>query len=653
MALTGLIYNTSKVNDREQWRRSLAEAGLTLVDGSFEEGATANSKTDAVWHIAAGQCYSWGGDFPKAVSAKSTPETSGGVGLGAWVSVGDASLRSDLTSDDGAGLLGFSHAESYAAGSVGFRLKNSIDITDAPYNAKPDGSDISAALSQALNTGLPVYIPDTGDAAFKVTGTVVVTSSATMYGPTGAKIEFDGVAAGGNHILFKGGTVSISGMTLTSLTRAVIIRVHPDTTAVSRVDVVGTNFSGGFYSVKCGREVEESASPVVSQVTISNCKSTAPNAGNAGHFQSTHCEYVRYLDNHVVGGLNSSALGITSSTRLVITGNTQSDMSDTVNYVEAAIQVEDCGIAQGVISNNVCEHDIWISSSSNITISNNICRTLRMSVGNPGASGCDSVIWANNRAANVHISKYGSAETEALINAEFTGNTLLPSYYLINGNPIEQAVFLGFNVGAISFTDHLQNDASDYGFRIQRTPNLHLTIAGKSYLGSKPHSLTGSGGIIEQSKSVVAPIGDVSTIYGFASTQTILASDFSIPSAMAWNRIPMVRNRDINSNFITDNNSFVPSTSGTMNVSISMAISATSAGVDFGLRLLNATTNAEVWRVGQVTSSKAGLLVISGDRDLPLDPNSAYVIEVFTSEAGQSITADVAVSRAQFNKIMG
>ena len=99
MALTGLIYNTSKENDREQWRRSLAEVGLTLVDGSFEEGATANNKTDAVWYIAGGQCYTWDSTFPRDVPAKSTPATTGGIGLGAWVSVGDASLRGELFSE--------------------------------------------------------------------------------------------------------------------------------------------------------------------------------------------------------------------------------------------------------------------------------------------------------------------------------------------------------------------------------------------------------------------------------------------------------------------------------------------------------------------------------------------------------------------------
>lgn len=72
-------------NLREQWRRQLAEVGLTLVDGSFEEGATANSATDAVWHIAGGQCYTWGGDLPKTVASDSTPDATGGVADGAWV----------------------------------------------------------------------------------------------------------------------------------------------------------------------------------------------------------------------------------------------------------------------------------------------------------------------------------------------------------------------------------------------------------------------------------------------------------------------------------------------------------------------------------------------------------------------------------------
>lgn len=92
-------------NILEQWRRSLAEAGLTLVDGSFEEGASVQNDKQAVWYIAGGQCYVWGGDsstLPKVVPAGSTPHSTGEVKLGAWVSVGDASLRNQISDADGA-----------------------------------------------------------------------------------------------------------------------------------------------------------------------------------------------------------------------------------------------------------------------------------------------------------------------------------------------------------------------------------------------------------------------------------------------------------------------------------------------------------------------------------------------------------------------
>lgn len=115
MALTGLIYNTSKENDREQWRRSLAEAGLTLVDGSFEEGTTVNNKTDAVWYIAGGQCYTWDSTFPRDVPAKSTPAATGGVGLGAWVSVGKASRWRDEGDVRGWGAVGDGEADDTSA----------------------------------------------------------------------------------------------------------------------------------------------------------------------------------------------------------------------------------------------------------------------------------------------------------------------------------------------------------------------------------------------------------------------------------------------------------------------------------------------------------------------------------------------------------
>ncbi|EPP1754290.1 tail spike protein, partial [Salmonella enterica] len=42
-----------------------------------------------------GEYYRWDGVFPKAVPAGSTPESTGGIGVGKWLSVGDAIFRQE------------------------------------------------------------------------------------------------------------------------------------------------------------------------------------------------------------------------------------------------------------------------------------------------------------------------------------------------------------------------------------------------------------------------------------------------------------------------------------------------------------------------------------------------------------------------------
>ncbi len=69
--------------------------GYITMD-SFEEGATLTLPNQTLRYEATGEYYRWDGEFPKTVSVGSTPETAGGIGIGAWVSVGDASLRHEL-----------------------------------------------------------------------------------------------------------------------------------------------------------------------------------------------------------------------------------------------------------------------------------------------------------------------------------------------------------------------------------------------------------------------------------------------------------------------------------------------------------------------------------------------------------------------------
>lgn len=81
---------------RSNIQRLAAEAGYNLVSGSFEDGGSLTTTVDVLWSQLGGKYYSWSGSFPKVVSAGSTPTTSGGIGVGAWVDRTEDRLRSDL-----------------------------------------------------------------------------------------------------------------------------------------------------------------------------------------------------------------------------------------------------------------------------------------------------------------------------------------------------------------------------------------------------------------------------------------------------------------------------------------------------------------------------------------------------------------------------
>ena len=79
--------------------------GYITMD-SFEDGATLTLPNQVLRYEATGEYYRWDGEFPKTVAASSTPATTGGIGIGAWLSVGDAVLRGELADEDGLKLIG-------------------------------------------------------------------------------------------------------------------------------------------------------------------------------------------------------------------------------------------------------------------------------------------------------------------------------------------------------------------------------------------------------------------------------------------------------------------------------------------------------------------------------------------------------------------
>lgn len=66
-----------------------------VILSSFQKGATLTLPNHALKDETTGEYFRWDGTLPKVVPAGSTPASTGGIGLGAWVSVGDASLRGE------------------------------------------------------------------------------------------------------------------------------------------------------------------------------------------------------------------------------------------------------------------------------------------------------------------------------------------------------------------------------------------------------------------------------------------------------------------------------------------------------------------------------------------------------------------------------
>ncbi|WP_233496290.1 hypothetical protein [Pantoea sp. 3_1284] len=90
--------------------RQLAEEAISgfgwILKESFEDGATLTLPNEALLWRSNGEYYRWSGALPKIVPAGSTPESSGGIGKGAWIGIGDAALKTMLASSAGASMIG-------------------------------------------------------------------------------------------------------------------------------------------------------------------------------------------------------------------------------------------------------------------------------------------------------------------------------------------------------------------------------------------------------------------------------------------------------------------------------------------------------------------------------------------------------------------
>lgn len=145
-------------------QQAIAAFGYITLD-SFEDGNTLTLPNQVLRLESTGESYRWDGAFPKVVPPNSTPESSGGVGPGKWLSVGDATLRGDLASGGKAGLVGY---KDTTVKDTLDSLNENKDVLTAKTGFDKVGRflNISELRSQApSSTGQIVYVASSGSAS--------------------------------------------------------------------------------------------------------------------------------------------------------------------------------------------------------------------------------------------------------------------------------------------------------------------------------------------------------------------------------------------------------------------------------------------------------------------------------------------------------
>lgn len=108
---------------------------ITLDDVDFDTGATISTPNEVLFNPDDNSYYKWSGSFatgPKVVPPNSTPASSGGVGPGKWLNVGDAAVRSDLKTNAGATMIGTSSGKNVQQELDALKGLVTVSLTDYP-----------------------------------------------------------------------------------------------------------------------------------------------------------------------------------------------------------------------------------------------------------------------------------------------------------------------------------------------------------------------------------------------------------------------------------------------------------------------------------------------------------------------------------------
>ena len=224
--ITGLPAVLDKFDDfaRQTVVRAMAEAGITVVAGSFEKGAVVTSTDEGVYQESTGKVFSWFTDATITVPAGTTPQNFGGINATAWVDRADLTLRAELANNDGAGLIGsmsYAQLRSYSGSQTTVNVWGISSFFDgAAGQFKVNSSDTISA-----DDGGTILVDSLGRRWYRVfSGTLDVRwFGAKADGVTDDTASINRAAALGGEIHLPSGSYLISSSINTTISGTKII----------------------------------------------------------------------------------------------------------------------------------------------------------------------------------------------------------------------------------------------------------------------------------------------------------------------------------------------------------------------------------------------------------------------------------------------
>lgn len=191
---------------RNVWKNILNGTSYSVVDGSFEEGATLTTNTQFLWYKQQNKLYRWAGALSKVVPPSSSPTSTGGTSPTTWVAISNegvySQIKNELIATSGSTLINDNPGwAGIVNATVNNRIKDlwkSVGISYENLGASLNGvTDDTAAViaTHTLAKSLGIKVRQHGGIA-KISGASPVEFATDCEFTGGFKFRFDNPGTG-------------------------------------------------------------------------------------------------------------------------------------------------------------------------------------------------------------------------------------------------------------------------------------------------------------------------------------------------------------------------------------------------------------------------------------------------------------------------